>query len=132
MELYESVYQRENLNRAFLKVKKNKGCFGVDRISIDTFERKLDPNLREIQRLLKIDKYRPMPVERVYIPKSNGKKRPLGIPVVRDRVLQQAVVNIIEPKFEKIFSNCSFGFRAKKSPLQANTSPSLTFDALLS
>jgi hypothetical protein len=79
--LIDKVWNWKNLNEAWKKVKKNKGAAGIDKVTIDEFERNLEQNLNEIQRLLRQDKYEPMPVNRIYIPKSDGKQRPLGIPI---------------------------------------------------
>jgi retron-type reverse transcriptase len=98
--LIDKVWNWKNLNEAWKKVKKNRGAAGIDKVTIDEFERNLEQNLNEIQRLLRQDKYEPMPVNRIYIPKSDGKQRPLGIPIIRDRVVQQALKNVIEPIFE--------------------------------
>jgi RNA-directed DNA polymerase len=98
--LIDKVWNWKNLNEAWKKVKKNKGAAGIDKVTIDEFERNLEQNLNEIQRLLRQDMYEPMPVNRIYIPKSDGKQRPLGIPIIRDRVVQQALKNVIEPIFE--------------------------------
>jgi len=117
--LIDKVYKRLNLYIAFEKVKANKGVGGVDGVSIDEFERNLDRNLEEIHRLLYEDRYRPEPVRRVYIPKPDGDQRPLGIPTVRDRVVQQALLNRLEKIFEVKFKDCSYGFRRERSPLQA-------------
>ncbi len=117
--MYSQLYQRDNLINAFIRVKHNKGGSGIDRVSIAQFERNLGTNIRELQRLLETERYQPLPVKRVYIPKSNGKKRPLGIPAVRDRVVQQALLHILEPVFEPLFADSSFGFRPHRSALQA-------------
>jgi len=117
--LIDKVYKRLNLSIAFEKVKANKGAGGVDRVSLEEFERNRDFNLEEIHRLLYEDKYQPQPVRRVSIPKPNGDRRPLGIPTVRDRVVQQALLNRIGKIFEAKFKDCSFGFRPDRSAQQA-------------
>lgn len=117
--LIDKVWNWKNLNEAWKKVKQNKGAGGVDRVSIEAFEANLEQNLNEIQRLLKQDRYVPNPVKRVYIPKPDGTKRPLGIPTIRDRVVQQALKNVIEPIFEPEFLDSSFGYRPKKNAKQA-------------
>jgi RNA-directed DNA polymerase len=117
--LIDKVYEMENLNEAWLKVKKNKGSGGIDGVTIEIFEKNLNRNLREIQRLLQENRYKPDPVMRHYIEKENGKLRPLGIPTIRERVCQQAVRQIIEPIFEQDFYYYSFGFRPGYSAHQA-------------
>jgi len=117
--LIDKVYKRLNLCIAFEKVRANKGAGGIDKVSLEEFERNIDLNLEEIHRLLYEDRYQPQPVKRVYIPKPNGDKRPLGIPTIRDRVVQQALVNRIGKIFEAKFMNCSFGFRPNRSALGA-------------
>ncbi len=99
---------------AFNHVKKNKGAAGLDRVSIQQFESDLEKNIQNIHKELKNDVYKPSPVLRVYIPKGRHEKRPLGIPIVKDRVVQQAFRQIIEPIFEKDFSDNSYGFRPKR------------------
>lgn len=117
--LIDKVYKWSNLFEAWKSVKKNKGSAGVDGITIETFDVYAEQNLREIQRLLKENRYSPDPVLRTYIEKDNGKMRPLGIPTIRDRVVQQAVRQIIEPIFEKDFYPHSYGFRKGRSAHQA-------------
>jgi len=117
--LIDKVYKPLNLYIAWEKVKANRGSGGVDRVSIEDFDENLAQNLDEIHRLLKEDRYSPQPVRRVWIPKSNGDKRPLGIPSVRDRVVQQALLNRLQRIFEPKFCDCNFGFRAQRSPHQA-------------
>jgi len=117
--LIDKVWNWRNLNEAWAKVKSNKGAGGIDEVSIAQFERNLEQNLNEIQRLLRQDRYKPKPVKRVYIPKPDGKQRPLGIPTIRDRVVQQALKNVIEPIFEAEFSDFSFGYRPGKNAKQA-------------
>ena len=109
--LRDKVFSLKNLYAAFQHVKKNKGKAGLDRVSIRQFERDLETNILNIHKELKTDIYKPSPVLRVYIPKGRHDKRPLGIPIVKDRVVQQAFRQIIEPIFEKDFSDNSFGFR---------------------
>lgn len=117
--LIDKVYKRLNLYIAWEKVKARKGAGGVDRVSLERFERNRDFNLEEIHRLLYEDKYQPQPVRRVWIPKPNGGIRPLGIPTIRDRVVQQALLNRMEKIFEPKFLDCSFGFRPNRSCQEA-------------
>ena len=113
--LRDKVFSLKNLYAAFQHVKKNKGKAGLDRVSIKQFESDLENNIQNIHKELKTAIYNPSPVLRVYIPKGRHDKRPLGIPIVKDRVVQQAFRQIIEPIFEKDFSDNSFGFRPKRS-----------------
>lgn len=113
--LRDKVFSLKNLYTAFKLVKKNKGKAGLDRVSIKQFERDLETNMLNIHKELKTDIYKPLPVLRVYIPKGKNDKRPLGIPIVKDRVVQQAFRQIIEPIFEENFSDNSFGFRPNRS-----------------
>jgi len=117
--LIDKVYKRLNLYIAFEKVRANRGAGGIDRVSLKEFERNLDFNLEEIHRLLYEDRYQPQPVRRVFISKPNGDKRPLGIPTIRDRVVQQALLNRIGKIFEAKFMDCSFGFRPNRSAIGA-------------
>jgi group II intron reverse transcriptase/maturase len=113
--LYDKVYAPANLERAWEKVRSNKGAGGVDRQSLADFEREKEKHLRELHRLLKEKRYKPLSLRRVYIPKGNGERRPLGIPTIRDRVIQQALLNILEPIFEVTFHEHSYGFRPNRS-----------------
>ena len=113
--LRDKVFSLKNLYAAFQHVKKNKGKAGLDRVSIKQFESDLENNIQNIHKELKTAIYNPSPVLRVYIPKGRHDKRPLGIPIVKDRVVQQAFRQIIEPIFEKDFSDNSFAFRPKRS-----------------
>lgn len=109
--LMDKVYALSTLRAAWQKVKSNKGAAGIDRISIERFEEQSEKYLQELQESLKDGTYRPDAVKRVYIPKSDGKQRPLGIPTVKDRVVQAAVKMVIEPIFEHEFMPMSYGFR---------------------
>ena len=110
----------DRLRRAFLAVKRNRGAAGVDKVSIRAFEANLDDNLAALMFDLKHDDhYHATPLRRVYIPKGDGKLRPLGIPTVRDRVAQEVVRSLLEPLFEPHFSEFSFGFRPHRNAHQA-------------
>jgi RNA-directed DNA polymerase len=120
--LYDRVYRRDTLETAWKMVAANEGAPGVDGISIEQIQKAPEgPEklVSEIQTALQSKSYRAEPVLRVYIEKDNGKKRPLGIPTVCDRVVQMAVVLILEPIFETDFLEVSYGFRPGKSAHQA-------------
>ena len=110
------------LHEAWKVVRRNGGSAGIDNISfrdIETSREGVLGFLKGIQESLQNKAYHPKPVKRVYIPKSDGKLRPLGIPTIRDRVVQAALLLLIEPIFEQDFLDCSYGFRPERSAHQA-------------
>lgn len=109
--LMDKVYSRANLAAAFQKVKANRGGAGVDRMSIPGFEAHLEQELERLHEQLRTGRYRPQAVRRAWIPKGPGARRPLGIPTVRDRVVQTALRHVLEPIFEREFAEHSYGFR---------------------
>jgi group II intron reverse transcriptase/maturase len=114
--LYDKTYRTDILEEAWRRVKANGGTSGIDGVTIEDVESHgKSEYLAELQKELKEEQYKPKPVKRVYIPKANGKMRPLGIPIVRDRIVQTAFLIILEPIFEADFTESSYGFRPKKS-----------------
>ena len=99
------------MRRAFRNVRKNRGAAGIDRESIEAFEINLEDNLLALMRRLKDGSYQPLPLRRVWIPKGQGRLRPLGIPAVRDRVAQEVIRLLLSPLFEPLFHEDSYGFR---------------------
>ena len=109
--LIDKVYRKETLKAAWHKVKDNGGAAGVDGQSVERFGKRVELYLEELERALRTQEYRPQPIRRVEIPKGGGKMRPLGIPVVKDRIVQTALKLVIEPIFEREFEESSYGFR---------------------
>ncbi len=114
-KLLEDILSNDNMNKAFKSVKANKGTYGVDEVTLDELSDYIKENWIEIKSKIQERKYYPLPVRRVQIPKSNGTKRNLGIPTVMDRVIQQAMVQVLSPICEEYFSNYSYGFRPNRS-----------------
>lgn len=119
--LVDKVYKRKNLELAWQRVKRNRGCGGIDGQSLEEFEAQLDVQLNRLHTELKNDGYFPQPVRQKLIPKPGqpGKFRPLGIPTIYDRVCQQALQNRLEPIFEPEFDDASFGYRQGRSAKDA-------------
>jgi RNA-directed DNA polymerase len=113
--LMDKVYALPNLRKAFDRVKANRGAAGIDHVTVEEFERHWEANLEKLSRSLRDGSYRPQAIRRVWIPKPGGKeKRPLGIPTVRDRVVQAALRAVLEPIFERDFAAQSYGFRPNR------------------
>jgi RNA-directed DNA polymerase len=117
--LIDKVYRSGSLWAAWRKVRSNQGAAGVDKVTIERFEAGEMKYLQELEQEIKEGSYKPQAVRRVYIPKGQGKMRPLGIPTVKDRIAQQAVKMAMEPIFEKEFRDTSFGFRPNKGAKEA-------------
>jgi group II intron reverse transcriptase/maturase len=118
--LYDRIYRVDVLSEAWRRVKANRGAAGVDGETVQDIERYGEERfIQEIHAALREKRYHPQPVKRVYIPKPDGKQRPLGIPVIKDRVVQMATKLVIEPIFEADFEECSYGFRPARSTTDA-------------
>ena len=114
MSLILEILSNENLNEALKRVKANKGASGIDKMTVESLDAYFNEHRNEIITSIMNKTYKAEPVRRVYIPKSNGKLRPLGIPTVVDRVIQQAIAQRLVPKYENLFSNYSYGFRPNR------------------
>lgn len=121
MRLIEMILSEENLKEAIRRVKSNKGVPGVDKMTVYEIDTYFEENMEDIKQSILDKKYKPQPVKRVYIPKPNGKKRPLGIPTVRDRVIQQAIAQVLSNIYDDKFSDNSYGFRPNRSAHHAIT-----------
>ena len=117
--LIDKVYGRKNLKQAYLAVRANRGAPGVDGQTVDAYGENLEAELDALHLELKTGTYEPKPVRRVEIPKPDGSKRPLGVPTVRDRVVQQALLNVMQPIFDPEFHPSSYGYRPGRSCQQA-------------
>lgn len=117
--LIDKVYDLTNLAEAWKRVRENKGSSGIDGLTVTAFEERAGEHLVTLNSQLRDGTYRPRPVKRVAIAKSDGGTRNLGIPSVRDRVVQQALVQKMTPIFEPLFADCSFGYRPGRSPHMA-------------
>ncbi len=112
--LWDKVIAERTLRVAWEQVKRNKGSAGVDGISVQRFGSRADHYLQELAESLREGRYKPEAIKRVHIPKGKGKRRPLGIPTVKDRIVQTALLKAIEPIFEKEFKDMSYGFRPQR------------------
>ena len=119
MELLEEILNPGNLNKAYKRVYQNKGTSGVDGVTVEEIAEYIKDNKEIIINQIRRRKYKPQPVRKVQIPKEDGKKRNLGIPTVMDRIIQQAMVQVLSPIFEKQFNDNSYGFRPGRSCEQA-------------
>lgn len=119
MKVIEWIIKDQNINSAIKAVKKNKGSAGIDKMPTQELDNYFALHREEVKKEILEGTYKPEPVRRVYIPKSNGKKRPLGIPTVRDRVVQQAIAQVLSLGYDKYFSENSYGFRPGRDCHQA-------------
>ncbi len=117
--LLEQILSPANLNQAYKRVRSNRGSGGIDKMEVESLQDYLVNNKEKLIQSILDGKYRPNPVRRVEIPKENGKKRELGIPTVVDRVVQQAIMQVLSPIYERQFSSSSYGFRPRRSAHQA-------------
>lgn len=114
-KLLDEILSNDNMNLAYKSVKANKGSYGVDEVTLEDLSDYIKNNWKQIKSKIEERSYYPLPVRRVQIPKPNGSKRNLGIPTVMDRVIQQAMVQVLSPICEEYFSNYSYGFRPSRS-----------------
>ena len=117
----ETILERDNLRKALARVKANKGAAGIDGMTVDDLAPYLKEHWPRIRTQLLDSSYRPQPVRRVEIPKAAGGVRPLGIPTVLDRFIQQAMLQVLQADWDRTFSEHSYGFRPKRSAHQAVT-----------
>lgn len=117
--LLERILDRNNLNQAYLKVKRNGGSAGIDGMTVEEMLPYLKEHREQLLEELRSERYKPKAVRRVEIPKPDGGKRMLGVPTVIDRMIQQAIVQVLQPIYEPLFSESSYGFRPKRSAQQA-------------
>ena len=117
--IINNILSNDNLNRAYKQVVKNKGAAGIDGMECEALFSHLRTNGAQLKESIRNQAYNPLPVKRVEIPKEDGSKRKLGIPTVTDRLIQQAVAQVLTPIYERIFHRNSYGFRPKKSAQQA-------------
>jgi RNA-directed DNA polymerase len=117
--LIDKVYALPTLRAAFARVKANRGAPGVDHVTVAMYETRLDANLAGLSAMLRDGTYRPQPIRRHWIPKGPRERRPLGIPTVRDRIVQSALRLVLEPIFDATFAPHSYGFRPQRSTKQA-------------
>jgi group II intron reverse transcriptase/maturase len=114
VELIDRILDDDNINAAIHAVRSNKGAPGIDKMSVGVLKSYFAEHGEEIKQQIRAKKYQPQPVRRVYIPKANGKMRPLGIPTVVDRVIQQAIAQVLSRGYERYFSEFSYGFRPNR------------------
>jgi len=118
-QLMECMLNRHNLSKAYYRVKRNNGCAGIDGKSVDDLPAILKQHWPSIKAQLLEGRYQPQAVKRVMIPKADGGQRQLGIPTVLDRLIQQALLQVLQPQWDRSFSHCSYGFRPNRSAHQA-------------
>lgn len=119
MELANEIVEARNFREAWMSVRRNKGAAGIDKMSVDVLDEYMPLHMDDIKQSICRKQYKPSPVRRVFIPKPNGKERPLGIPTVVDRVVQQATAQVLSRIYEPLFSDYSYGFRSNRSCHQA-------------
>lgn len=115
MELIDEIVEERNFREAWMSVRRNHGASGIDKMSVEELDVHMPSHIEEIKASVKGKRYKPSPVRRAYIPKPGGKQRPLGIPTVVDRVVQQAAAQVLSKLYEPIFSDHSYGFRPNRS-----------------